>query len=57
MKEGTNPWIAFVSNCTALVLSVESAESKLSLPPTHRNPRAKKASEQYRLKETKRARY
>jgi hypothetical protein len=34
MEEGTNPKIAFISNCTALVLSVESEERKLSMTPT-----------------------
>jgi len=34
MKEGTNPWIAFVSNCNALFLSVESEERKLLMTPT-----------------------
>jgi len=34
VKEGTNPFIAFVSNCTALFLSVESEESKLLMTPT-----------------------
>ena len=35
MEEGTNRYIAFVSNCAALVLSVESEKRKLSMTPTN----------------------
>jgi len=34
MEEGTNLLMAFILNCTALVLSVESEERRLLMTPT-----------------------
>jgi hypothetical protein len=53
MEEGTNPKIAFISNCTALVLSVESEERKLSMTPTNKQLRADETSEQSQLYHSK----
>jgi hypothetical protein len=50
MEEGTNLLMAFVLNCTALVLSVESEERKLSMPPTHKHLSTDKASKQFQWK-------